>query len=62
MTSVEQAVNEFRRAPRADGHSEKTRHELREALRSADLLDNLHGWSVRELDDDDAVLLDTDRQ
>jgi polyphosphate kinase 2 (PPK2 family) len=30
-------------------------------LRSADLLDNLHGWSVQDLDDDDAVLLDTDR-
>jgi polyphosphate kinase 2 (PPK2 family) len=28
-------------------------------LRSADLLDNLHGWSVQDLDDD-AVLLDTD--
>jgi polyphosphate kinase 2 len=61
VTSVEQAVNEFRRAPRAAGHSEQTREELREALRSADLLDNLHGWSVVELDDDDAILLDTDR-
>jgi len=43
VTSVEQAVNEFRRTPRGVGHSEQTRDELREALKAADLLDNLHG-------------------
>lgn len=60
MTSVEAAVNDFRRTTRADGHSQKTRHELREALRGVDLLDDLHKWRVRELDDDDAVLIDAD--
>ncbi|HEY1968784.1 MAG TPA: polyphosphate kinase 2 [Pseudonocardia sp.] len=58
MTSVERAVNEFRRTPpRAAGHSEQTRHELREALQKVDLLDDVHDWTVQELDDDDAVLI-----
>ena len=56
MTSVEQAVERFRHTPRAAGHSEKTRHELREALRQVDLLDNASDWMVKELDADDAVL------
>jgi polyphosphate kinase len=64
MTSVERAVSEFRRTPQAVGHSERTRHELREALRKVDLLDDASNWSVRELEDDgdDAVLLDADGQ
>jgi len=57
MTSVERAVSQFRRTPSAVGHSERTRHELREALRKVDLLDGVQDWSVRELDDDDAVLI-----
>ncbi|HET9116784.1 MAG TPA: hypothetical protein VFN75_01680 [Pseudonocardiaceae bacterium] len=60
MSSAEQVVNDFRHVPRAAGHSEKTRHELRDALRSVDLLDSLQGLSVRELDDDNAVLLGPD--
>jgi len=60
MTSAEQVVNEFRRTPRGAGHSESTRQALREALRSVDLLDGLQGWSVKELDDDEAVLLGSD--
>jgi len=39
MTSVERAVSQFRRTPSAVGHSERTRHELREALRKVDLLE-----------------------
>ncbi len=58
MTSVEAAVNDFRRTTRADGHSEKTRHELRDALRSVDLLDEVRTWRVKDLDDDDPVLVD----
>ncbi|HEY2205019.1 MAG TPA: polyphosphate kinase 2 [Pseudonocardia sp.] len=57
MTSVERAVNEFRRTPHAVGHSERTRDELREALKSADLLDSVQNLSVHELDDDDAILI-----
>ena len=60
MASAEQVVNEFRRTPRGAGHSEPTRQALREALRSVDLLDGLQGLSVKELDDDDAVLLGSD--
>ncbi|MGH3590157.1 MAG: hypothetical protein ACRDRF_03890, partial [Pseudonocardiaceae bacterium] len=60
MTSAEQVVNDFRRAPRGAGHSEQTREELRQALRTVDLLDRLQGLSVRELDDDEALLLDSD--
>ena len=62
MASVERAVNEFRRTPHAAGHSERTRHELREALRKVDLLGGLENWTVRELDDDDAVLIGADGQ
>jgi polyphosphate kinase 2 len=62
MASLEQAVEEFRRTPRGVGHSERTRQELREALRSVDLLDNSQDWSVRELDDDDAVLFGANGQ
>jgi polyphosphate kinase len=62
MASLEQAVEEFRRTPRGVGHSEQTRHELREALRSVDLLDNSQDWTVREIDDDDAVLFGANGQ
>ncbi len=60
MTSAEQVVNDFRRAPRGAGHSERTRQALREALRTVDLLDHLQGLSVQELDDDEALLLGSD--
>jgi polyphosphate kinase 2 len=60
MTSVERAVSEFRRTPQGVGHSERTRQELREALRKVDLLDGARDWSVRELDDDDALLIGPD--
>jgi polyphosphate kinase len=60
MTSAEQVVHEFRRTPRGAGHSEPTRRALREALRTVGLLDSLPGLSVRELDDDEAVLLGPD--
>jgi polyphosphate kinase 2 len=60
MTSVERAVSEFRRTPHAVGHSERTRHELRDALRKVDLLNGVQDWTVRELDDDDAVLIGVD--
>jgi polyphosphate kinase len=63
MASIEQAVEAFRRTPQGAGHSERTRDELREALRSVELIDDLHDdlqdWSVVEIDDDDdeAVLV-----
>jgi polyphosphate kinase len=57
MTSAEQVIHEFRRTPRGVGHSERTRQELREALRKADLLDGLQGLSVQDLDADEAILL-----
>jgi polyphosphate kinase 2 len=60
MTSAEQVVNDFRRVPRGAGHSEQTRQALRDALRTADLLDSLQGLSVKELDDDEALLLGPD--
>jgi polyphosphate kinase 2 len=60
MTSAEQVINEFRRTPRGVGHSEETRRALREALRTVDLLDSLQGLSVKEIDDDEAVLLGSD--
>jgi polyphosphate kinase 2 len=60
MTSAEQVVQEFRRTPRGVGHSEPTRRALREALRTVGLLDSLQGLSVRELDDDEAILLGPD--
>ena len=60
MTSAEQVVNDFRRVPRGVGHSEQTRRALREALKEADLLDSLQGLSVKELDDDEAILLGPD--
>ncbi len=60
MTSAEQVVNEFRRTPRVAGHSVQTRQALREALRTVDLLDSLPGLSVKELDDDEALLLGSD--
>jgi polyphosphate kinase 2 len=62
MTSTERAVREFRRTPQAVGHSERTRAQLRQALRQVDLLDDAHQWSVRELDEDDAVLVGPDGQ
>lgn len=57
MTSAEQVIHDFRRTPRAAGHSEQTRHALREALQKVDLLDSVVGVSVIELDDDNAVLV-----
>ena len=60
MTSAEQVVREFRRTPRGVGHSEPTRQALREALRTVGLLDSLAGLSVKELDDDEAILLGPD--
>ena len=60
MTSAEQVVREFRRTPRGVGHSEPTRRALREALRTVGLLDSLAGLSVKELDDDEAILLGPD--
>jgi polyphosphate kinase 2 len=60
MTSADQVVNDFRHVPRGVGHSKETREALREALRSVDLVDSLQGVSVRELDDDDALLLGPD--
>lgn len=60
MTSAEQVVNEFRRTPRGAGHSEQTRQALREALKTVDLLDGMHGLSVQEIDDDEAVLIGPD--
>jgi polyphosphate kinase len=57
MTSAEQVIHDFRRTPRAAGHSEQTRHALREALQKVDLLDSVAGVSVIELDDDNAILV-----
>jgi polyphosphate kinase len=60
LTSVDQIVSTFRQTPRAAGHSEKTRRELREALSAVDLLDGLDGLSLHELDDDEVLLLSRD--
>ncbi|HTK63660.1 MAG TPA: polyphosphate kinase 2 [Pseudonocardia sp.] len=60
MTSIEQAVTGFRRTPHAVGHSERTRRELRRALQAADLLGDNRFWTVRDLDEDDALLIDAD--
>ena len=60
MTSIEQAVTRFRRTPHAVGHPERTRRELREALRVAGLLEDHQEWSVHDLDDDDALLVGAD--
>ena len=60
MTSLEQAVDQFRRTPHGVGHSEESREQLREALRSVGLLDDAQGWTVRDLDDDEAALLGHD--
>src|SRR3954447_1125891 len=60
MASAEQVVESFRWSPRAAGHSQATRHELRAALRAADLLSGLDGLTVRELDDDEGVLIGPD--
>jgi polyphosphate kinase 2 len=62
MTSIERVISEFRRTPHAVGHSERTRQELREALRKVDLLDGGQNWTVRELDEDDALLIAADGQ
>jgi polyphosphate kinase 2 len=53
-------IETFQRSPRAAGHSERTRVELRKALQAADLLDGLDGLGVRELDDDEALLIGAD--
>jgi polyphosphate kinase len=60
VTSAEQVLTDFRRTPQGVGHSRQTRQELREALQKVDLLDSLEGLSVRELDEDEAVLLGPD--
>jgi polyphosphate kinase len=60
VTSADRVVESFRWTPRAAGHSQATRHELRAALESADLLSGLDGLTVRELDDDEAVLIGPD--
>jgi polyphosphate kinase 2 len=60
MTSAEQVITEFRRAPGAAGHSQETRQALREALRAVDLLDSLPGLSVAEFGDDEVLLLGAD--
>ena len=61
MTStLDRVVGSFRTSPRGAGHSERTRAELREALQAADLLDDLDGHTIRELDDDEQVLLAPD--
>ncbi len=59
-SSLDRVVEAFRSAPGGAGHSERTRHELREALQSADLLDDLEGYTVREIDDDEQVLIRRD--
>ena len=53
-------VESFRWSPRAAGHSQRSRRELRAALESADLLTGLEGLTVHELDDDEALLLGPD--
>ena len=60
VRSADRVVESFRRSPRAAGHSERTRRELRSALEAADLLDGLDGLTVRELDDDEVLLLQAD--
>jgi polyphosphate kinase 2 len=61
MTStLGRVVGSFRSSPRGAGHSERTRTELREALQAADLIEGLDGYTVRELDDDEQVLLGPD--
>ena len=62
MSSAERVVSDFRRTPRGVGHPRQTRQALREALEKVDLLDSLEGLSVRELDEDEAVLLGPDRR
>ena len=60
MTSVDLVVDSFRRTPQGAGHSERTRRELRAALAEADLLDGLSGLQIRELDDDEVLLVGPD--
>ncbi len=60
MTSADQVVESFRWTPRAAGHSQATRHELRSALESVDLLSGLDGLGVQALDDDEALLIGKD--
>ncbi|MDN5915384.1 MAG: polyphosphate kinase 2 [Pseudonocardia sp.] len=60
MTSIEQVVGQFRQTPHGAGHSERTRDELREALKRVDLVDDVQGWSVVEIGDDEAVLVGPD--
>src|SRR4029453_4344839 len=50
----------FRRTPQGAGHSERTRQELRAALAEADLLDGLSGLQIRELDEDEGLVVDPD--
>ncbi|WP_433298617.1 polyphosphate kinase 2 [Pseudonocardia sp. CA-142604] len=60
MTSVDQIVSSFRQTPRAAGHSERTRRELRDALAAVDLLDGLDDLTIQELDDDEVLLMSRD--
>jgi polyphosphate kinase 2 len=60
MTSIGQAVDGFRGLPDVAGRSASTRRELREALRTVDLLDDTHTWSVHDDVDGDGVLVDAD--
>jgi polyphosphate kinase 2 len=53
-------MDNFRWTPRVAGHAQETRHELRQALQEADLLQDLDGLSVRALDDDETILLGPD--
>lgn len=59
-SSLDRVVESFRKAPGGAGHSERTRRELREALQAADLLEDLEGYTVREVDDDEQVLVRRD--
>ena len=54
-TSLDRVVASFRNSPQDAGRSERTRAELREALEAADLLDDLDGYTVRELDDEEIL-------
>ncbi|NLE82416.1 MAG: polyphosphate kinase 2 [Rhodococcus sp.] len=54
--SAEDAIKAFHRTPHGAGRSRATRNTLRKALADADLLDDLGGLSVRELNDDVVLL------
>jgi polyphosphate kinase len=60
MSSVDLVVDSFRSTPHGAGHSEQTRQQLREALAEADLLDGMEGLQIRELDEDEVLLVGAD--